>query len=111
MDLVAICREEGRKQATEWLKGAIDAPNPYALMATGAHNSVVPAINAGAVSEGALAELSAGDWIDIVWGHVHAGVREVITEAYWEKVGPMGVTQTLQGMFDELCRDPHKNTV
>ena len=32
MDLVTICREEGRKQATEWLKGAIDAPNPYALM-------------------------------------------------------------------------------
>ena len=43
-----------------------------------------------------------GDWIDIVWAHVHAGVREVITEAYWEKVGPMGHTQTLQGMFDEL---------
>ena len=30
MDLVAICREEGRKQATEWLKGAIDAPDPLA---------------------------------------------------------------------------------
>ncbi len=76
MDLVAICREEGRKQATEWLKGAIDAPNPYVLMATGARNSAV---------------------------HVHAGVREVITEAYWDKVGPMGVIQTLQGMFDELA--------
>jgi hypothetical protein len=35
--------------------------------------------------------------------HVHAGVREVITEAYWEKVGPMGVANTLQGMFDELA--------
>ena len=102
MDLAAICREEGRKQATEWLKGAIDAPNPYALMATGARNSVVPAIKAGAVSEEDLAELSAGDWIDTVWDHVHTGVRDVITEAYWEKVGPGGVIQTLQGMFDEL---------
>ena len=107
MDLASICREEGRKQATEWLKGAIDAPNPYVLMATGARNSAVPAIKAGAVSEEDLAELSAGDWIDIVWAHVHAGVREVITEAYWEKVGPMGHTQTLQGMFDELCLDPY----
>ena len=102
MNLAAICREEGRKQATEWLKGAIDAPNPYALMATGARNSVAPALMAGVVSEEDFAELSAGDWLDIVWGHVHAGVREVITEAYWEKVGPTGVIQTLQGMFDEL---------
>lgn len=102
MDLVAICREEGRKQATEWLKGAIDAPNPYALMATGVRNSAVPAIRAGVVSEEDLAELSAGDWFDFAWGHVHTGVREVITEAYWEKVGPGGAIQTLQGMFDEL---------
>ena len=87
-----------REEATEWLKGAIDAPNPYALMATGARNSAATAIKAGVVSEEDFAELSAGDWIDIVWAHVHAGVREVITEAYWEKVGPMGV-------------DPHKNPV
>ena len=100
MDLVAICREEGRKQATEWLKGAIDAPNPYALMATGALNSA--AIRAGVVSEEDFAELSAGDWFAMAWGHVHTGVREVITEAYWEKVGPGGVIHTLQGMFDEL---------
>lgn len=46
MNLVTIRREEGRKQATEWLKGAIDAPNPYALMA-------------GGVSEEDFAELSA----------------------------------------------------
>ena len=103
MDLETICREEGRKQATEWLKGAIDAPNPYVLMATGARNSAVPAIKAGVVSEEDFAELSACDWIDIVWVHVHTGFREVITEAYWEKVGPTGVTQTLQGMFDELA--------
>ena len=103
IDLVAICREEGRKQATEWLKGAIDAPDPYVLMATGARNSAASAINAGVVSEEDFAELSAGDWLDIVWGHVHAGVREVIEEAYWDKVGPMGVVQTLQGMFDELA--------
>ena len=103
MDLVAICREEGRKQATEWLKGAIDAPNPYVLMVAGARNSAVQAIKAGVVSEEDFAELSAGDWLDIAWDHVHAGVRAVITEAYWEKVGPMGVTQTLQGMFDELA--------
>ena len=90
MDLVAICREEGRKQATEWLKGAIDAPNPYALMA-------------GAISEEDFADISADDWLEMAAPHVHAGVREVITEAYWEKVGPMGVTQTLQGMFDELA--------
>ncbi len=104
MDLVAICREEGRKQATRWLKGAIDAASPYALTATGARNSAVAAIRAGAVSEEDLAELYAGDWtdIDIVWAHVHAGVRDVITEAYWEKVGPTGVIQTLQRMFDEL---------
>ncbi len=102
MDLAAICREEGRKQATEWLKGAIDAPNPYALMVAGARNSAVPAIKAGAVSEEDLTELSAGDWLDMVWNHVHTGVREVITEAYWVKVGPMGVIQTLQGMFGEL---------
>ena len=103
MDLASICREEGRKQATEWLKCAIDAPNPYVLMATGARNSAVPAIKAGAVSEEDLAELSAGDWLEMVGVHVHAGVREVIEEAYWAKVGPMGVTQTLQGMFDELA--------
>ena len=103
MDLVAICREEGRKQATRWLKGAIDAPSPYALTATGARNSAVAAIRAGAVSEEDLAELSAGDWLDLVWVHVHTGVREVITEAYETKVGPMGVIQTLQGMFDELA--------
>ncbi len=103
MNLVTICREEGRKQATEWLKGAIDAPNPYVLMATGARNSLVPAIKAGAVSEEDVADSSAGDWIDLVWEHVHTGVREVITEAYWAKVGPMGVIQTLQGMFDELA--------
>ena len=103
MDLVAICREEGRKQATRWLKGAIDAPNPYALMATGARNSAAPAIKAGAVSEEDFAELSAGDWLDMAWVHVHTGVRDVITEAYWEKVGPMGHTQTLQKMFDELA--------
>ena len=102
MDLVDICREEGRKQATEWLKGAIDAPNPYALMATGARNSAAPALMAGVVSEEDFAELSAGDWLEMVWAHVHAGVREVIEEAYWEKVGPMGHTQTLQGMIDEL---------
>ena len=102
MNLAIICREEGCKQATEWLKGAIDAPNPYALMATGVRNSA--AIKAGAVSEEDLAELYAGDWIDIdiVWANVHTGVRDVITEAYWEKVGPRGVIQTLQGMFDEL---------
>ena len=64
MDLVAICREEGRKQATEWLKGAIDAPNPYVLMATGARNSAAPAIKAGVVSEEDLAELSADDWLE-----------------------------------------------
>ena len=58
MNLVTICREEGRKQATEWLKGAIDAPNPYVLMATGARNSAAPALMAG-----------------------------VVSEAYWEKVG------------------------
>ena len=102
MDLVAICREEGRKQATRWLKGAIDAPSPYALTATGVRNSVVPAIKAGAVSEEDFADSSAGDWFDFAWGHVHAGVREVVSEAYWEKVGPMGAIQTLQGMFDEL---------
>ena len=102
MDLVAIFREEGRKQATEWLKGAIDAPDPYALMATGARNSAAPAIKAGVVSE-EFAELSAGDWLEMAWVHVHTGVRDVITEAYWEKVGPMGHTQTLQGMFDELA--------
>lgn len=103
MDLAAICREEGRKQATEWLKGAIDAPNPYALMVTGARNSAAPAIKAGVVSEEDFAELSADDWIDIVWVHVHTGVRDVITEAYWTKVGPMGVIHTLQGMFDVLA--------
>ena len=89
-------------------------------MATGARNSAVPAIKAGVVSEEDLAELSAGDWLEMAWVHVHAGVREVITEAYWEKVGPRGVIQTLQGMFDELNArrptqkpsvDPHKNPV
>ena len=89
MDLVAVCREEGRKQATGWLKGAIDAPNPYALMATGARNSAVPAIKAGAVSEEDFAELSADDWLEMAGVHVHAGVREVIAEAYWAKVGPL----------------------
>ena len=103
MDLASTCREEGRKQATEWLKGAIDAPNPYVLMATGTRNYAAPALMAGVVSEEDFAELSADDWFEIVWDHVHAGVREVITEAYWEKVGPMGVIQTLQGMFDELA--------
>ena len=103
MDLAAICREEGRKQATEWLKGAIDAPNPYALMATGARNSASPALMAGVVSEEDFAELSAGDWLEMAWPHVHTGVREVITEAYWAKVGPTGVIHTLQGMFDELA--------
>ena len=104
MDLVAICREEGRKQATEWLKGAIDAPNPYALMATGARNSAAPALMAGVVSEEDFAELSADDQIKIVWDHVHTGVRDVITEAYWEKVGPMGHTQTPQkSRVDYLC--------
>ena len=58
---------------------------------------------AGVVSEEDFAELSADDWFDMVGVHVHAGVREVIEEAYWAKVGPMGVTQTLQGMFDELA--------
>ena len=103
MDLVAICREEGRKEATRWLKGEIIAPDIYALMATGARNSATPALMAGAVSEEDFAELSADDWLEMAGVHVHAGVREVITEAYWEKVGPMGVTQTLQGMFDELA--------
>ena len=103
MDLASICRDQGRKQATEWLKGAIDASNPYALMATGTRNSAVPAIKAGAVSEEDLAEISAGDWLEMAWVHVHAGVREVIEEAYWAKVGPMGVSKTLQGMFDELA--------
>ena len=103
MDLVAICREEGRKQATEWLKGAIDAPSPYALMATGARNSAALALMAGVVSEEEYAEISAEDWLEMAWAHVHAGVREVIEEAYWEKVGPMGVIQTLQAMFDELA--------
>ena len=103
MNLAAICREEGRKQATEWLKGAIDAPNPYALIATGARNSAAPAIKAGVVSEEDFAELSAGDWLEMAGVHVYVGVLEVITEAYWEKVGPMGYTQTLQAMFDELA--------
>ena len=103
MDLGIICREEGRKQATEWLKGAIDAPDPYALMATGARNSAASALMAGVVSEEDFAELSVDDQIKIVWDHVREGVREVIAEAYWEKVGPMGVIQTLQGMFDELA--------
>ena len=103
MDLAAICREEGRKQATEWLKGAIDAPHPYALMATGARNSATPALMAGVVSEEDLAELSADEWLEMVGVHVHAGVRDILTEAYWAKVGPMGVTQTLQGTFDELA--------
>ena len=91
MDFAAICREEGRKQATEWLKGAIDAPNPYALMAAGARNSAVPAIKAGVVSEEDFAELSAGDWIDLVWDHVH-------TKTPWRP------TQKPRG-------DPHKNPV
>ena len=103
MDLVDICREEGRKQATEWLKGAIDAPNPYALMATGARNSAAPAIKAGVVSEEDFAELSADDCLEMAGVHVHAGLRDVITEAYLEKVGPLGHTQTLQAMFDELA--------
>ena len=72
-------------------------------MATGARNSAAPAIKAGVVSEEDLAELSADEWLEMAGVHVHAGVREVITEAYWEKVGPMGVIQTLQGMFDELA--------
>ena len=76
-------------------------------MATGARNSAAPAIKAGVVSEEDLAELSAGDWLEMAWVHVHAGVREVIEEAYWAKVGPMGHTQTLQGMFDELGLDPY----
>ena len=54
----------------EWLKGAIDAPDPYALMA-------------GVVSEEDFAEISADGWLEM------AGVREVITEAYWAKVGPL----------------------
>ena len=103
MNLATICREEGRKQATEWLKGAIDAPNPYVLIATGARNSAVPAIRARVVSEEDFADSSAGDWFDFAWGHVHAGVREVVSEAYWEKVGPMGAIQTLPGMFDVLA--------
>ena len=104
MDFETICREEGRKQATRWLKGAIDAPKClYALMAAGTVElRASAAINAGVVSEEDFAELSAGDRTGMAAVHVHAGVREVITEAYWEKVGPMGVTQTLQGMFDEL---------
>ena len=89
MNLAAICREEGRKQATDWLKGAIDTPNPYVLMATGARNSAAPAIEAEVVSEEDFAELSADDWLEMVGVHVHAGVREVITEAYWAKVGPL----------------------
>ena len=34
MDLVDICREEGRKQATEWLKGMFDelGLDPYGGM-------------------------------------------------------------------------------
>ena len=64
MELVDICREEGRKEATEWLKGAIDAPNPYALMETGARNSADPAIKAGVVSEEDFAELSADSWFE-----------------------------------------------
>ena len=76
-------------EATRWLKGAIDAPDHYALMATGARNSAAPAIKAGAVSEEDFAELSADEWFEMVGVHVHAGVREVITEAYWAKVGPL----------------------
>ena len=86
MDLATICREEGRDRR----------PNPYVLMATGTRNSAVPAIKAGVVSEEDFAELSAGDWLEMAWVHVHAGVRDVITEAYWAKVGPMGHTQTPQ---------------
>ena len=89
-NLTSACREEGRKAATEWLKGAIDAPDPYALMA-------------GVVSEEDFAELPADGWLEMAGVHVHAGVREVITEAYWDRVGPMGCSQTLQGMFDELA--------
>ena len=62
----------------------------------------LPAIRAGVVSEEDFAELSAGDWTGMAAVHVHTGVREVSTEAYWEKVGPTGVIHTLQGMFDEL---------
>ena len=84
------------------LKGAIDAPDPYALMATGARNSAAPAIEAEVVSEEDFAEISADEWLEMAGVHVHAGVREVIEEAYWEKVGPMGHTQTLPEMFADV---------
>ena len=58
-------------------------------MATGARNSAAPTIKAGVVSEEDFAELSADDWLEMAGVHVHAGVREVITEAYWDKVGPL----------------------
>ena len=90
-------------------------------MATGARNSAVPAIKAGVVSEEDLAELSAGDWLEMAWVHVHAGVREVITEAYWEKVGPMGGnphknpvethTKTQWKPTQKPSGNPHKNPV
>ena len=102
-NLTSACREEGRKAATEWLKGAIDAPDPYALMAGAAELRAPVAIKAGVVSEEDFAELPADGWLEMAGVHVHAGVREVITEAYWDRVGPMGCSQTLQGMFDELA--------
>ena len=76
---------------------------------------------AGVVSEEDFAELSAGDWLEMAWVHVHAGVREVITEAYWEKVGPMGGdphknpvethTKTQWRPTQKPSGDPHKNPV
>ena len=104
MELEAACREAGRLEATKWLSG--DAPKPrnlFTFVRKGVVASVPLCISGGAVSADDFCAMTVTEYTDMVWNHIYEGVRGAIETAYWDKVGSMGVVQTLQGMFDELA--------
>lgn len=56
----------------------------------------------GAVSKEDMKEVNTADWFAMAGPHVREGVREVIAEAYWTKVGIVGGAVSLHLMFKEL---------
>jgi hypothetical protein len=49
-----------------------------------------------------MKEVNTADWFAMAGPHVREGVREVIAEAYWTKVGIVGGAVSLHLMFKEL---------
>ena len=101
MDFDESCRVSGEMKARAWLIGD-SAGTLIGLYHRGVEFARIMCTTSGAVSKEDMKEVNTADWFAMAGPHVREGVREVIAEAYWTKVGIVGGAVSLHLMFKEL---------